>query len=56
VVVRPAGFFYMPDCVRVTVGTREQNERFIAALQEVLEELKETGEAAQGVEEGKVVL
>lgn len=56
VVVRPAGFFYMPDWVRVTVGTKEQNERFIAALREVLKELKEAGEAVQEAEEGKVVL
>jgi len=39
VVVRPAGFFYMPAFIRVTVGTHEQDTRFIAALQEVLDEL-----------------
>jgi hypothetical protein len=59
VVVRPAGFFYMPDCVRVTVGTREENERFVAALREVLAELaalEEAGEAVREAEEGRVVL
>ena len=59
VVVRPAGFFYMPDCVRVTVGTRRENERFVAALKEVLDELaalEAAGEAVREVEEGKVVL
>lgn len=59
VVVRPAGFFYMPDWVRVTVGTREQNERFITALKAVLDELaalEEAGEEVRKTETGKVVL
>lgn len=39
VIVRPADFFYMPDFIRVSVGTPEQNERFIAALKDVLDNL-----------------
>lgn len=50
VVVRPASFFYMPDFVRVTVGTHEQNVRFIAALEEVLEELAAVEAAKEEVE------
>ncbi len=49
VVVRPAGFFYMPDWVRVTVGTREQNERFVTALKEVLDELGAREAAGEAV-------
>lgn len=36
VIIRPLDFFGLPDCIRVTVGTRGQNERFVAALREVL--------------------
>ena len=56
VVVRPAGPFYMPEHVRVTVGTPEQNERFIAALREVLAEMEELGESGQKAEEGTLTL
>lgn len=37
VIVRWAGSMGLPDAVRVTVGTREQNEVFIGALREVLQ-------------------
>lgn len=59
VVIRPAGFFYMPDWVRVTVGTREQNERFITALREVLKEIaamEAVGEEVRRAQQGTVVL
>ncbi len=38
VIVRWAGSMGLPDAVRVTVGTRDQNERFVAVLKAVLEE------------------
>ena len=38
VIVRPMDGYGLPDYVRVTVGTREQNEHFIQALDEVLAE------------------
>lgn len=39
VAVRPLAAYYLPDHLRVTVGLPEENERFIAALDEVLTEL-----------------
>ncbi len=36
VIVRPMDGYRLPDYVRVTIGTQEQNERFVAALCEVL--------------------
>ncbi len=36
VIVRPMVFYGFPDHVRVTIGTAPENERFIAALEEVL--------------------
>ncbi len=36
VIVRPVANYGMPRHLRVTVGTREENERFITALREVL--------------------
>ena len=32
VIVRPVGGYGLPHCIRVTVGTRPQNERLLAAL------------------------
>jgi histidinol-phosphate aminotransferase len=29
------------DCLRITVGTREENDKFLSALIEVLSEIKE---------------
>ena len=40
VIIRWAGTMGLPDAVRVTVGTREQNEKFVATLQTVLEEVR----------------
>jgi histidinol-phosphate aminotransferase len=34
IIVRPMGGYKMPEWVRVTVGTREQNERFLSALKQ----------------------
>jgi histidinol-phosphate aminotransferase len=36
VIVRPMGVYGFPEHVRVTVGTAKENERFVAALAEVL--------------------
>ncbi|NWG76113.1 MAG: aminotransferase class I/II-fold pyridoxal phosphate-dependent enzyme, partial [Rubrivivax sp.] len=36
VVIRPLSSFGFQEYIRVTVGTREENERFIKALREVL--------------------
>ncbi len=40
VVVRPAAFFQQPEAIRVSLGTRAQNRRFLAALDEVLAEIR----------------
>lgn len=36
VIVRPMGGFGMADAIRVTVGTREENEKLLRAMKEVL--------------------
>ncbi len=57
VIVRPLAFFYMPDWMRVTVGTRPDNERFIACLRTALEELQgQTGAAGERETAGKVLI
>ncbi len=38
VIVRPMGGFGMPDAIRVTLGTREQNEKMLHALREILKQ------------------
>ncbi len=56
VIVRPMNQFYLPTHMRVTVGLPEENERFIAALGEVLAEMEAEGvakEAAVEEEKGK---
>ncbi|MBI3243207.1 MAG: histidinol-phosphate transaminase [Chloroflexi bacterium] len=42
VIIRWAGSMGLPNAFRVTVGTHEQNEIFVAALKAVLEEVKAT--------------
>ncbi|GIX06236.1 MAG: histidinol-phosphate aminotransferase [Candidatus Poribacteria bacterium] len=42
VIVRPMGGYRFPDSIRVTIGLPEENERFVAALREVLEEVEQT--------------
>ncbi len=36
IIVRPLASFGMPACIRVTIGTEEQNEHFVRALTKVL--------------------
>jgi len=36
VIVRPLTSFGMPGSIRVTIGTPDQNKKFISALTEVL--------------------
>lgn len=43
VIVRPCQSFGCPEHIRVTIGTGEQNRRFIAALRRVLDELAAAG-------------
>ncbi len=38
VIVRPLGAYQMPQHIRVTIGTQEQNERFLLTLAKVLQE------------------
>ncbi len=38
VITRPLSGFGLPHCIRITTGTTEQNERCVAALEEVLAE------------------
>ena len=40
VVVRPVGYMGEPSCLRITIGTFEQNERTISALAKVLDQQK----------------
>ena len=41
VIVRPAGFFGLPGRIRVTIGTSEQNQRFLSALATALADASE---------------
>lgn len=36
IIVRPLAGFGLPDCVRVTVGTEEENQRYLEALEDSL--------------------
>lgn len=36
VIIRPMGGFGMPDAIRVTIGTREQNQRMLQTLRQAL--------------------
>lgn len=40
VIVRSMNAYGFPTCIRITVGTREENERFVRALADCLKELK----------------
>ncbi|MFW6139426.1 MAG: histidinol-phosphate transaminase [Spirochaetota bacterium] len=40
VIVRSAKNYGYPTCIRVTVGTKQQNERFLEALEQVIQELE----------------
>jgi histidinol-phosphate aminotransferase len=39
VIVRPCGGFDLPECLRISIGTPEQNERLIAELERLLSEV-----------------
>ncbi len=41
VIIRPLGLFYMPDFIRVSIGTRLENERFLEILKKTLIDLAE---------------
>ena len=36
IIVRPMGMYGLPDFIRVTIGTIQQNEKFIKALEEAI--------------------
>lgn len=40
VIVRSMNAYGFPNCIRITVGTKEENERFVKALADCLKELK----------------
>ena len=42
IIVRPGSIWRMPDFIRLTVGTPEQNDTFLSALDEALPELPQT--------------
>lgn len=42
IMVRSGEVFLAPDCVRVTIGTREANKAFIDAMEEILSTLSKT--------------
>ncbi len=46
VIVRPLGATGLPECLRVSVGTPEENEFFIEALDGVRQEMEMTSYAA----------
>ncbi|HFD32658.1 MAG TPA: histidinol-phosphate transaminase, partial [Gammaproteobacteria bacterium] len=39
VIVRPVGPYQMPEHIRVSVGTKAENETFLTALKSVLQEM-----------------
>jgi histidinol-phosphate aminotransferase len=43
VIVRPCAIYDLPHCLRITVGTPEQNARLIAAMEEVLPSVRQQG-------------
>ena len=40
VIIRPLAAFRAPDCFRITVGTRAENERLLQVLGEVMSALR----------------
>lgn len=38
-IIRPLGSYQLPDHLRVSIGTKEENDAFLAALEDVLREL-----------------
>jgi histidinol-phosphate aminotransferase len=47
-IVRAMDEYKLPDWIRVSVGTPEQNQRFLADLDQVLEERGGGGEGRSG--------
>jgi len=45
VIVRPVGVYGFPEHLRVTIGTREENERLVRALRDVLAAKEDNGPA-----------
>jgi histidinol-phosphate aminotransferase len=41
VIIRPMAAFRAPDCFRITVGTRAENERLLRVLGDVMDELRQ---------------
>jgi histidinol-phosphate aminotransferase len=39
VIIRPLRAFGLPHCIRITIGTPEENERLVASMQRVLEKI-----------------
>ena len=48
VIIRPMAAFRAPDCFRITVGTRAENERLLQALGEVVSAIRESGDRKPG--------
>ena len=40
VIVRPVANYEMPEYLRVSIGTQQENEKFLAALQQAMKEMK----------------
>jgi histidinol-phosphate aminotransferase len=43
VIVRAMNAYGLDNYIRISVGQHEENQRFLDALKEVMEELKESG-------------
>ncbi len=41
VIIRPLKAFGLPHCVRITIGTQQENERLVQSLQKVLEKIRD---------------
>jgi histidinol-phosphate aminotransferase len=41
VIIRPLRAFGLPHCIRITIGTQEENERLIESMRKVLEKLRD---------------
>ena len=46
VIVRPLGGFGLDDCIRITIGTEQENNRLVKALQQVEEQRASKGDGA----------
>ena len=42
IIIRPGSLWQMPSYIRLTVGTREQNDKFLSATDQVLRETQLT--------------